>query len=88
MTATEIAECEQEKEMYRKMGIDIECLKRQQAWEATKPVRKALMIQEALKTETVILFNNVKTLCEHCSCNPKNGGSGMCNCTLACPKIT
>ena len=34
------------------------------------------------------LCNNVKTPCEHCSCNPKNGGSGMCNCTLACPKIT
>lgn len=26
--------------------------------------------------------------CEHCSVNPKNGGSGLCNCTLACPKIT
>ena len=54
MTATEIAEYEQEKEIYRKMGIDLESLWRQQAWEATEPVRKALMIQEALKTETVI----------------------------------
>ena len=54
MTATEIAEYEQTKEMYQKMGIDIESLWRQQAWEALKPVRKALMIQEALKTETVI----------------------------------
>lgn len=54
MTATEIAEYEQTKEMYRKMGIDIEYLQRQQAWEALKPVRKALMIQQALKTETVI----------------------------------
>ena len=26
--------------------------------------------------------------CEHCSTNPKNGGSGLCNCTLACSKIT
>ena len=26
--------------------------------------------------------------CEHCSANPKNGGSGLCNCTLACTKIT
>ena len=54
MTATEIAEYEQTKEMYRKMGIDIESVRRQQAWEALKPVRKALVVQEALKTETVI----------------------------------
>lgn len=54
MTATEIAEYEQEKEMYRKLDIDIEYLQRQQAWEALKPVRKALMMQEALKTKTVI----------------------------------
>ena len=54
MTATEIAITEQEKEMYRKLGIDIEYLQRQQAWEALKPIRKALFMQEALKTETVI----------------------------------
>jgi hypothetical protein len=54
MTAIEIAEYEQTKEMYRKMGIDIESVWRQQAWEALKPVRKALVIQAALKTETVI----------------------------------
>jgi len=54
MTATEMAITEQEKEMYRKLGIDIEYLQRQQAWEALKPVRKALVIQAALKTETVI----------------------------------
>ena len=48
MTATEMATTEQEKEMYRKLGIDIERLRRQQEWEALKPVRKAL------KTETVI----------------------------------
>jgi uncharacterized protein YbaP (TraB family) len=54
MTATEMAITEQEKEMYRKLGIDIERLRRQQEWEALKPVRKALMMQEALKTKTVI----------------------------------
>jgi len=54
MTATEMAITEQEKEMYRKLDIDIEYLQRQQAWEALKPVRKALAMQEALKTETVI----------------------------------
>ena len=42
MTATEIAEYEQEIEVYRKMGIDIESVWRQQVWEALKPVRKAL----------------------------------------------
>ena len=26
--------------------------------------------------------------CETCGCNPKNGGSGICNCTLVIPKIT
>lgn len=54
MTATEMAITEQEKEMYRKLGMDIEYLQRQQAWEALKPIRKALVIQQALKTETVI----------------------------------
>ena len=40
--------------MYRKLGMDIEYLRRQQEWEALKPVRNALVIQAALKTETVI----------------------------------
>ena len=26
-------------------------------------------------------------ICENCGCNPKNGGSGNCNCTLASPTI-
>ncbi len=26
--------------------------------------------------------------CRTCSCNPSNGGSGNCNCTLASPNIT
>lgn len=26
--------------------------------------------------------------CDHCSNNPKNGGSGICMCTLGTPKIT
>ena len=25
--------------------------------------------------------------CENCGCNPKNGGSGNCNCSLATPTI-
>ena len=30
--------------------------------------------------------NNNK-VCENCGCNPKNGGSSNCNCTLATPTI-
>lgn len=37
----------------------------------------------AVSTE---LFGKVP--CENCLCNPKNGGSGICNCTLANSKIT
>lgn len=54
MTATEIAEYEQEKEMYRKMGIDIESVRANQRWKETEPIRKALALQIALKTQTVI----------------------------------
>jgi hypothetical protein len=25
--------------------------------------------------------------CDNCGCNPKNGGSGICNCTLNLPEI-
>lgn len=54
MTATEIAEYEQTKEMYRKMGINIESEWANQAWKETEPIRKALALQIALKTKTVI----------------------------------
>ena len=54
MTATEIGEYEQTKEMYRKMGINIESEWANQAWKDTEPFRKALFMLEALKTETVI----------------------------------
>ena len=26
--------------------------------------------------------------CKSCGCNPMNGGSGICNCTLNMPEIT
>lgn len=29
----------------------------------------------------------VNKACEYCSNNPKNGGSGICHCTLGLPKI-
>ena len=30
----------------------------------------------------------ISDACESCSNHPKNGGSGICNCTLGIPKIT
>ena len=45
-------------------------------------------VQKMPRAEFVKKFNEVNSPCEHCGCNPKNGGSGLCNCTLACPKIT
>jgi hypothetical protein len=33
---------------------------------------------------TIIKNNNP---CDNCSSNPKNGGSGICNCTLNLPEI-
>ena len=53
-TALEIAEYEQEKEMFRKKGIDIEWERKRQAWEALKPIRDVLKLQMALKTKTVL----------------------------------
>ena len=47
MTATEIAEYEQEIEMYRKMGINIESEWANQRWKETEPIRKALALQIA-----------------------------------------
>ncbi len=54
MTATEMAQYEQEMEMYRKMGIDIENECRQEEWKGLELIAKALAKQEALKTVTII----------------------------------
>lgn len=35
----------------------------------------------------VSVNNFISSACDNCSCNPKNGGSGVCNCTLG-DKIT
>ena len=53
-TATAITEYEQTKEMYRKMGINIESEWAKQRWKETEPIRKALAMQIALETKTVI----------------------------------
>ena len=57
-------------------------------------------LKDKLYTETVIskqFFEGYKPqyyfktdnnkICENCGCNPKNGGSGNCNCILATPTI-
>ena len=57
-TAVEITQYEHEKEMYRKMGIDIEAERFRQAWEDLKPIRKALAMEQALKTKTVLILES------------------------------
>lgn len=34
------------------------------------------------------IYEQVETACTHCANNPKNGGSGVCNCILGTPVIT
>ena len=52
--AVKIAEWEQHKAVYWKMGIDIEGAYKRQAWEAMQPIANALAKQGALKTVTRI----------------------------------
>jgi len=40
-----------------------------------------------LYTQGYLNQNNNADVCDRCSCNPKNGGSGICNCTLNLPQI-
>ena len=56
--AVEITKYEQEKEMFRKMGIDIEAERYRKAWEDLKPIRDALFMEQALKTETVLIWES------------------------------
>ena len=34
-----------------------------------------------------LMDNMQNSPCDNCQANPKNGGSGICNCTLSTPKI-
>lgn len=78
-TAVEIAQYEQEKEMYRKMGINIEAEIHRQAWENLKPIRKALFMEQALKTETVLILETEQTNEEHMrSCSSDGLVSILC----------
>ena len=52
-----------------------------------KMLKKSEAILQAGKPKQP-LWGDEHDPCEHCSVNPKNGGSGLCNCTLACQKIT
>lgn len=42
---------------------------------------------DANKYNGIVTSAFSSTPCEACGCNPKNGGSGICNCTLATSKI-
>ena len=57
--------------------------------ETIKALQETIKEVETMpKAEFIKKLNEVNSPCEYCGCNPKNGGSGLCNCTLACPKIT
>jgi len=52
---------------------------------------KALLIQGLQETENsknVTVQSLRSQVCNKCPNNPKNGGSGICNCTLGLPEIT
>ena len=42
---------------------------------------------EGYKPQYYFKTDNNNKVCENCGCNPKNGGSGNCNCSLATPTI-
>lgn len=48
--------------------------------------QKEVTCQPQAKAITGWAFQNPS--CKNCSCNPANGGAGVCNCTLGTPKIT
>lgn len=51
-------------------------------------VRNEKYMSDNFKFKTNYFDINIKSPCDNCGCNPKNGGSGICNCTLNLPKIT
>ena len=59
LTAVEIAKYESEKDMYWKMGIDIEAERYRQKMKALEPVIKALTMKKALETTTVLRVDEV-----------------------------
>lgn len=59
------------------------------AVEITKLNSTLLDIKNSIPYVTESLtWNYSNEMCKHCGNNPKNGGSGICHCTLAAYKIT
>ena len=57
---------------------------------ANNETTEAIAMLETLKLKlpTFETFDNSEqSPCDNCSNNPKNGGSGYCNCTLGTPKV-
>jgi len=55
--------------------------------------KNGVMVPRFRKTGGIITlpaqyYQNDSSPCDACGCNPKNGGSGICNCTLGGPTIT
>lgn len=51
---------------------------------------KSILIQGLKHTEEstdIVVLTLRKQVCDNCSNNPKNGGSGVCHCTLGSPVI-
>lgn len=51
---------------------------------------KSILIQGLKHTEEstdIVVLTLRKQVCDNCANNPKNGGSGICHCTLGSPVI-
>ena len=52
------------------------------------PVNPFIVQPQKQKTWIEMEMENRARIAENCACNPANGGSGMCGCTLVGPIIT
>ena len=50
--------------------------------------KKTLVDNFQLKNQNGVFLGSKGNVCEGCSNNPRNGGTGNCNCTLNLPQIT
>lgn len=60
---------------------------------AIEPRMNATLMQEAITNGKPVVigtatWNYDNETCKYCGNNPKNGGSGVCHCTLANYKVT
>lgn len=72
-----------------------ECSACDWSWESTlndEIIRVPFVPPEELEIEITDTFKladaTPSSPCDTCGSNLKNGGSGICNCTLGCPNIT